>query len=51
MLAEILSEWSSVVGFVSGLGSVSGMADEIAFVIAGVLVVWAASLWITGYKR
>lgn len=47
MLVDLASRLESLVGVVGGLGSISGDASTIAFVILGVLVVWLASLvWV-----
>lgn len=47
MLVDLLSELESLVGPVRGLGSISGDAQVIAFVILAVLVIWLVSLvWV-----
>ena len=51
MLTELLQGCSGIGNVVRGLGSLSGDASVIAFVVLAVLVVWAAALWVVEFVK
>lgn len=51
MLLELLHQVSSVVDVVGGMAGLSGMAQELAFVVLAVLVLFAGLQWFVAWRR